>query len=61
MDTQVYTAEEVQKALNLGRTKTYEFLNDAYKTQKPFRVIKVGTAIRVPKKAFDEWLMTVGA
>ncbi|MCD8082840.1 MAG: DNA-binding protein [Clostridiales bacterium] len=43
--------------LGLGRTKTYEFLNSVYEERDPpFRVIKVGSAVRVPKKSFDAWL-----
>lgn len=57
MDTQVYMASDIQKALGLGKTKTYEFLNEVYKQKEPlFRVIKVGTAVRVPKQSFDHWL-----
>lgn len=57
METQVYMASDIQKALGLGRTKTYEFLNEVYKQKEPlFRVIKVGTSVRVPKQSFDNWL-----
>ncbi|MCC8103205.1 MAG: helix-turn-helix domain-containing protein [Clostridiales bacterium] len=57
METQVYLAEDIQKALGIGRSKTYEFLNEVYKEEKPpFRVIKVGTSVRVPKQSFDDWL-----
>lgn len=61
MDRQVYMASDVQKALGLGKTKTYDFLNQVYKQQgknAPFRVIKVGTSVRVHKRSFDEWLNT---
>lgn len=57
METQVYMASEIQKALGLGKTKTYQFLNEVYKQKKPlFRVIKVGAAVRVQKQSFDDWL-----
>ena len=57
METQVYMASDIQKALGLGKTKTYEFLNEVYKQTEPlFRVIKVGTSVRVPKQSFDNWL-----
>lgn len=59
MEKQVYLASEVQEALGLGKTKTYAFLNHVYSQQgqnPPFRVIKVGTAIRVNKQSFDDWL-----
>ena len=61
MERQVYMASDVQKALGLGKTKTYDFLNQVYKQQgqnPPFRVIKVGTSVRVHKQSFDRWLNT---
>ena len=57
MEVQLYMASEVQKALGLGKTKTYQFLNEVYAQKNPlFRVIKVGSAVRVQKQSFDEWL-----
>lgn len=57
METQVYMASDIQKALGIGRTKTYEFLNEVYEQKEPlFRVIKVGTSVRVTKQSFDNWL-----
>ena len=53
MERQVYLASDIQKALGLGKTKTYDFLNQVYKQQgqnPPFRVIKVGTSVRVHKQ-----------
>ena len=61
MERQVYLASDIQKALGLGKTKTYEFLNQVYKQQDqnpPFLVIKVGTSVRVHKQSFDNWLNT---
>ena len=51
VDRMVYTAEDIQKILGLGRSVTYTFLE-----QKPFKVLKVGKMYRVPKKGFDQWL-----
>ncbi len=57
METQVYMASEIQKVLGLGKTKTYAFLNEVYQQENPiFRVIKIGTSIRVLKQSFDNWL-----
>lgn len=55
----VLTADDVQKILQLGRNKTYEFL----KNDCPVPVIRVGHQIRVPAKQFFEWLdsLTVAA
>lgn len=55
-EKQVYLAEDIMKMLGIGRSKTYEFLDATYRTQKPFRVIKVGKLVRVPKKSFDDWI-----
>ena len=62
MERQVYLASDIQKALGLGKTKSYDFLNQVYKQQEqnpPFRVIKVGTFVRVHKQSFDDWLKIV--
>ncbi|MBE5806639.1 MAG: helix-turn-helix domain-containing protein [Clostridiales bacterium] len=53
---QVYSISEIQKLLGLGRTKTYNFLDEVYKKQEPFRVIKIGKLYRIPKDSFDKWL-----
>lgn len=58
-ETKVYLATDIQKALSLGRSKTYEFLDEVYRKQEPFRVIKVGKLFRVPQKSFDEWINAV--
>lgn len=61
METMVYLASDIQKALGLGRSKTYLFLDEVYRQQEnpPFRVIKVGKLFRVPKKSFDDWINAV--
>lgn len=58
--SQVYLASDIQRVLGLGRTKTYDFLNEIYKQENPpFRVIKIGASVRVPKESFDAWLNAV--
>lgn len=52
----VYDVNEIQNILGLGRSKTYEFLDQVCKTQKPFRVIKIGKLYRVHKESFDKWI-----
>lgn len=57
MERQVYMASDIQKALGIGKTKTYEFLNEVYEQKEPpFRVIKVGNSVRVLKQSFDSWV-----
>ena len=58
-ETKVYLASDVQRALSLGRSKTYQFLEEAYKKQEPFRVIKIGKLFRIPQKSFVEWINAV--
>ena len=55
-EKQVYLAEDIQKVLGIGRSKTYEYLDEVYRKQEPFRVIKIGKLFRVPKNSFDKWL-----
>lgn len=52
----VYGAEDIQKLFGLGRTKTYEFLDEVFKKQEPFRVIKIGKVYRIPCVPFERWL-----
>ena len=52
----VYDAEDIQKLLGIGRTKAYELLDEVYKKQEPFRVIKIGKVYRIPCKSFEKWL-----
>lgn len=59
LEPKVYVAHEVQQLLGLGKSKTYEYLEQVYQKQSPFRVIKVGRLYRVPKKSFDAWLEMV--
>lgn len=56
-EPKVYFAEDIQKFLGLGRSRTYEYLQEVYKKQEPFRVIKIGKLFRVPKQSFDSWIL----
>lgn len=55
-EKKVYSAVEVQKILGLGRNILYNYLDDVYKKQYPFRVIKIGKIYKIPKLSFDNWL-----
>ena len=52
----VYSAEDIQQLLGVGRSKVYEYLEKVYKDQKPFRVLKIGRIYRIPKDSFDRWI-----
>ncbi|MCD8326538.1 MAG: helix-turn-helix domain-containing protein [Lachnospiraceae bacterium] len=53
---QLYDVEDVQRILQVGRTTAYQFVREAYKNQKPFKVIKIGRVYRIPRQKFDEWV-----
>ena len=54
---QVYLASDIQKILGIGKSSSYNFLEDIYKQKNPpFRVLKIGKLFRVPKQGFDDWL-----
>lgn len=52
----VYKPEDIQNMLDIGRSKTYQFLEEVYLNQTPFKIIKVGTLYRIPVESFDRWL-----
>ena len=52
----VYSVVEIQKILGIGRTRIYQYLEEVYKRQDPFKVIKIGKLYKIPKNSFDEWL-----
>lgn len=57
MERLVYTAEDIRRLLCLSRSKAYAFLDEVYHSATPpFRVIKVGKLVRVPKEDFDNWI-----
>lgn len=46
-----YTVEALTVILGIARGTVYKLLN-----QHEFRWFKIGTAIRISKQSFDEWL-----
>ena len=46
-----YTVMEIAKMLGIGRTSAYNLVKENH-----FKVVKIGAAIRVSKKSFDDWL-----
>jgi hypothetical protein len=49
-DRRTYIVPEIQSILRIGKTKAYEICDGTR-----FRVIPIGSAIRVCKDSFDEW------
>lgn len=56
-DKKVYVISDIQEILGISRSKAYQYIGEIYKSKdKPFRVLKIGTDYRIPKKSFDSWL-----
>ena len=51
MDQLLLRAEEVQKALGLGRSKIYEMMANG-----ELPVVRIGRSVRVPADALREWV-----
>ncbi len=47
----VYSVEELQRLLGLGRNNTYELVNSG-----AFPVVRVNNRILIPKEPFLQWL-----
>ncbi|MBQ7689347.1 MAG: helix-turn-helix domain-containing protein [Clostridia bacterium] len=50
-DKKTYTVDEIQDILSLGKNTAYRLANSGQ-----FKTVRVGSAIRISKKSFDEWL-----
>jgi len=50
-EAKVYTVEDIQKILNIGKRQAYELVN-----KNLFPTRKLSRKILIPKKTFDEWL-----
>lgn len=46
-----YTVEDVVNMLNIDRMATYNLIKEGH-----FKIVRMGTSIRISKKSFDEWL-----
>ena len=46
--TRAYTVEAI---LHIGRSSAYTLVKKGY-----FKSVRIGTAIRISRKSFDEWL-----
>lgn len=50
-ERRTYTVEEIAEILNIGRTSAYGLVKEGH-----FKIVRVGNAIRISKRSFDEWL-----
>ena len=53
-----YTADDIMKILNIGKTAVYDLIKDSLRNNKNFKVIKIGKLYRVPKTSFDDWFQS---
>ena len=51
----VYRVEEIAQLLAISNRTAYNLCN----TTKDFKVIRLGTSIRVSKQSFDDWFAAV--
>lgn len=47
----VYTVDEIALILSVSKKSVYELIKE-----EKFNTVRIGSAIRVSKKSFDEWL-----
>ena len=50
-ERRTYTVAEIAHILGIGRTSAYILVKEEH-----FRIVRIGNAIRISKKSFDEWL-----
>ena len=50
-EQRTYLVEEIATILGIGRTSAYKLVKEGN-----FKTVRIGNAIRISKKSFDEWL-----
>ena len=50
-EKRTYTVDQIAAILGIGRTSAYKLVKEGH-----FKMIRIGTAIRISKKSFDDWL-----
>lgn len=50
-ERRTYTVGEIAEILGIGRTSAYKLIHSGI-----FQTVKIGSAIRISKASFDEWL-----
>lgn len=46
-----YRVEDIARILDIGRSSAYNLVREGH-----FKTVRIGTAIRISRKSFDEWL-----
>lgn len=50
-ERRTYTVEDVAQILGIGHTSAYLLVKEGH-----FKIVRIGNAIRISKRSFDEWL-----
>ena len=51
LECRTYTVNEVARILGVSRTQAYRLVQEGL-----FKSVRIGNAIRIPKRSFDRWL-----
>ncbi len=49
--SKTYRVEDIARLLDIGRSSAYNLVREGH-----FKTVRIGTAIRISRKSFDEWL-----
>ena len=50
-ERRTYTVDDIAQILGIGRTAAYILVKEGH-----FKIVRIGNAIRISKRSFDEWL-----
>ena len=50
-ERRTYTVDDIAQILGIGRTSAYILVKEGH-----FKIVRIGNAIRISKRSFDEWL-----
>lgn len=50
-EPRTYKVADIAAMLNIGRSSAYSLVKEGH-----FKTVRVGNAIRISRKSFDEWL-----
>ncbi len=50
-EKRTYLVGDIAAILGIGKSSAYELVKQGH-----FKIVRIGTAIRISKKSFDEWL-----
>ena len=53
-ERRTYTVDDIAQILGIGRTSAYILVKEGH-----FKIVRIGNAIRISKRSFDEWLYSL--